>query len=514
VGFTGMHLAPHVGYCMKFSKPFLFLTLLVCLGLTSCTLYHEVGTGGGGGGGGTGTASLTLTLQGTPLTPPASTNILSMIVSINGVSLTPTSGSAQNLTLASPFIVDLNKLQSDSVFLGTLSSIPVGTYTITLSVSAPLIEYCTQLNPGTAGCATGSLAQFSGSVSTPTVSGTVTLSSGQVAGMAIVLNLQDAITVNTTTQAITAVSLTATGALTSSTLPATATTLSSGQLDFVEDLTGVVTSATASTETLELSTATGGTITAVANSSTVYSPLCTAANPSFSGCVAVGQIASVDAAVTTTGVLNILEFDPLATTSADIIEGTISLIPTSSTQFQLVANNLVFAQTGSKISGSLSALMGAPVNITLSSPSPFVVDTKGLTTPVSNFVGATDTSVLFPGQTVAVVITAFTAASGTTPAAATANAVMLRFTRTSGLSSAAGGLTFDIGSLPPFFGENGLDEVQLTEGTPPTSISTNFDGANPTSSPLASGENVAIRALYFAPTNITPFSAAKVRVIQ
>jgi hypothetical protein len=513
MGFMGMHLAPHVGYCMKFSKPFLFLTLMACLGLTSCTLYHD--TSGGGGGGGTGsTASLTLTLQATPLTPPAGTNILSMIASINGVSLTPTSGTAQNLSLPSPFIVDLNKLQSDSVLLGTLTGIPAGTYTITLSVSAPVVEYCTQLNPGTAGCATGSLAQFSGSVSTPSVSGTVTLSAGQVAGMAVVFNLQDALTINTTTQAITAVSLTATGVLTSSTLPATATSLSAGQLDFVEDLTGVVTTATASTETLVLSTATGGSITAVAGSSTVYSPLCTAANPSFSTCVTVGQVASVDTAVNTNGSLTILEFDPLASTSADIIEGTITANPTSTTQFQLVANNLVFAQSGSKISGSLSALMGAPVNVTLSSPSPFTIDTKGLTTPVSSFSGATDTSVLFPGQTVAVTVTAFTAASGTTPASATTNAVMLRFTRTSGVTSSPGNLAFSIGSIPPFFGQNGLYTVELTAGTPPTSISTNFDGANPTSSPLTSGQNVAMRALYFAPTNTMPFSAAKVRVVQ
>jgi hypothetical protein len=470
--------------------------------------------GGGGTGTGSGTASLTLTLQATPLTPPAGTNILSMIASIDGVSLTPTSGSAQNLTLPTPFIVDLNKLQSDSVLLGTLSKIPVGTYTVTLSVSAPVVEYCTQLNGGSQGCATGSLAQFSGSVSTPTVSGTVTLSAGQTTGLAVVFNLQNAITINTNTQAITAVSLTATGVLTASTLPATQTTLSSGQLDFVEDLTGVVTAATASTETLTLSTATGGSITAMANSSTVYSPLCTAANPSFSTCVTVGQIASVDTAVQSDGTLAILEFDPLASTSADIIEGTITLTPTSPTQFQLVANNLVFAQTGSKISGSLSALMGAPVNITLLNVSPFTIDTKGLTIPTSLFLNGTDTSVLFPGQVVAATITAFTAASGTTPASATASTLMLRFTRTSGVTSNVGGLTFDISSLPPLFGETALDVVQLTEGTPPTSISTNFDGANPTSSPVVSGQNVAIRALYFAPSNATPFSAAKVRVIQ
>jgi len=506
---------------MKFSKPFLFLTLLVSSSFSSCTLYHQFpgggsgGSGGGGTGGGSGTATLTLTLRATPLTPPAGTNILSMVASVTGVSLTPTSGSAQNLTLPSPFMVDFTRLQSDSELLGTLTDIPVGTYTVTLSVSAPVIYYCAQLNPGTQGCATGSLAKFSGAVSTPTVSGTVTLTSNQTTGLAVVFNLQDALTVNAATQAVTGVSFTTTGVVTSSTLPAIATTLGSGQLDFIEDLTGVVTAATASTETVTLSTATGGSITAVANSSTVYSPLCTAANPSFSTCVAVGQIASVDAAVDTNGTLTILEFDPLTTsTSTDVIEGVITLSPSSSSQFQLVANNLVFAATSSKISGSLAALLGAPVNITLSNVSPFVVDTKGLTIPVTNFSGGTDTSVLLPGQTVAAPITAFTAASGSTPAAATADGLILRFTRTSGTVSSAGGLTFSIASLPPFFGLTAPELVQLTQGTPPTSAVTNFDGANPSSSPLVTGQTVGIRALYFGGSSATPFSAAKVRVIR
>lgn len=502
-----------VGCPMKSYKAFLFLILLPCLSLTSC--YHEIpGGGGGGGGGGTGTATLSLTMQATPLTPPPGTNILSMTASINGVSLTPTSGSAQNFTLPSPFVVDFTKLQSDSLSLGTLSSIPAGTYTITLSISGPVVYYCTQPNPGTQGCAAGSVAKFSGAVSTPSVPTTITLSANQKTGLALVFNLQNALTVNTTTQAVTGVSFTATNVLTSSALPSASNTLATGQLDFVEDVTGVVTSSNNGTQTVTISTATGGSFTAAANSSTVYAPTSCAANTTFATCVVVGQIASVDAALNSDGTYTMLEYDPLSSSgSFDIIEGVVTAVPTSSSQFQLVANNLVFASSGSKISGSLSSLFGSPVNITLVNTSGFLIDNKGLTIPSTSFLGGTDTSVLVPGQTVAAEITSFTAASGNILASANADLLILRFTRLAGAIASPAGLQPSITNLPPYFGQTTPELVQLSNGTPPSSPSTYYDGVDPANGgSLTSAETVSIRGLYFGATAATPFSAAKVRV--
>ena len=497
---------------MKSYKAFPFLTLLACISLCSC--YHEFST--------TTTtppptaATLSLTMQATPLTPPPGTNILSMTASINGVSLTPTSGSAQNFTLPSPFVVDFTKLQSDSVSLGTLSTIPAGTYTIALSISGPVVYYCTQPSSGTQGCASGSVAKFSGAVSTPAAPTTITLTAGQKTGLALVFNLQNAITVNAS-QAVTGVSFTATNVLTSAALPSSSNTLATGQLDFVEDVTGVVTSSNNGTQTVTISTATGGSFTAAANSSTVYAPTSCAANTTFSTCVVVGQVASVDAALNSDGTFTMLEYDPLSTSGGfDIIEGVVTSVPSSTSQFQLVANSLVFTSTGSKISGSLSSLFGAPVNITLVSPSGFLVDDKGLlvtTTGVNNFTGSTSALVLVPGQTVAAEITSFTPASGTVLASANADLLILRYTRLASAVQVGTGPQPTITSLPPYFGLTIPELVQLSSGTPPSSPSTYYDGFNPaTGGSLTIGGTVSIRALYYGPNFSPSFTAAKVRV--
>src|SRR5205807_152548 len=66
------------------------------------------------------------------------------------------------------------------------------------------------------------------------------------------------------------------------------------------------------------------------------------------------------------------------------------------------------------------------VNIPASTVRPFLVDTKGLAVPAASlglFQGQTDTSAIHPGQAIAIHVTAFTAASGTTIASATADTV-------------------------------------------------------------------------------------------
>ena len=490
---------------MNRRKALSFAALLVLFALTSCSGPKTPCTTNCVQNG---NATVSMTMIATPLTPPPGTNILSMTAAINGVTLTPTTGSAQNLNLPVPFEVDFTRLQSDSVFLGTLASIPAGTYTITVSVTGPVLYYCTQPNPGTQGCAAGSVAKFTGSPATPAIPTTLVLTTNQKTGLAINFNLQNAITVNTG-QVVTGINLNATNAVTANALPSSSNSLASGQLDFVEDITGVVTKATASTQAVTIQTAAHGSFTASANSSTVYSP--TSCSTASFACVTVGQIASVDAALNTDGSLTIIEYDPLSTTTNfDVIEGVVTAPPSSSTQFQLVANDLVQASSGSLLSGSLSTLLGAPVNITLITPSGFTIDSKGLTIPTNTFSG-TDASILVPGQTVAVAITSFTAASGNILASANANALTLRFSRVTGTSGGTG-LQFPIQNLPPFFGQTLSDLVQVTQGSPPSSPSTNYDGVNPSTNPITSGQTVSIRALYFGPSVATPFSAAKVRV--
>lgn len=444
-----------------------------------------------------------------PLTPPPNTNLLSFVVDINTVTLTSASGASVNIPLNATTVgVDLTRLQSDSIFLGTSATVPAGTYnSITLSLTNPVATFCTQ-TAGNAGCAPGSIATVSGAAATPKVTTApfpLTLTANQKTGLAVNFSLPSALTVNTS-QVVTAVNLGATGVLNANTLPPTASSLASGQLDFVEDVTGVVTAVSATTQSVTVQTATRGTLTAKASSSTVFSPNCTAFNLSltFTSCVVQGQVASLDLALNSDGTFTLLEYDPLAKTTGDWIEGIVTVAPSSTTVFQIITNDLVLAPTGSKIGSNLA--VGTPVNVTLVTPQPFLVDSKGLTVPTTTF-GGTDASILLPAQTVSVHVTAFTAASGT-PLVATASAdtLYLRFTRLTGSLNSPAAPDPTIQSLPSFFGLTTPVQVQLSLGN----VTTNFDGVS-SSAGLAAGQTVSLRALYFGPSTVPAFSAAKVR---
>lgn len=453
--------------------------------------------------GGTGNASLSLTLAAVPFTPPPGTSILSFAVTINSISLTPsTGGSDVPIPLnASTYSVDLARLQSDSSFLGqSINSVPKGTYNqLSINLSA-VVTYCTATS-GTPGCTPGSVTQISKSFATPTASNfSLTLAASQQAALRILINFADALTVNSSTQAVTAVNLTATNVVTTVSLPPSASTLSTGEFDYIEDVTGVVTAASSASVTV--ATATRGSITAAITSTTISSPNCVIQNTPCTP--TIGQIASLDGVLNTSGTGTLLEYDPLSTTSFDLIEGTVTTENTSSTQFQIVTNDYVPASSSSKIS-SLS--LGDPVNITLSSSVlPFVIDSKGLPIVNTPFSGGNAASDILPGQTVTLRVVSFTPKSGTTFASATVDAVALRFTRVAGSVSAPAAPNFSIQSLPLFFGQTGALQVQFGTSNPATYL----DGYSSTSS-IATGDNVAIRALYFGST--TPaFTAAKVRM--
>jgi len=453
-----------------------------------------------------------------PLTPPPNTNLLSFIVDVNTITLTSSTGTNVNIPLNSTNLsVDLTKLQSDSAFLGTSATVPAGSYaSMTVSFSSPVVTFCTQTT-GNTGCASGSVTTISGAVAAPKITTApfpLTLTANQKTGVAISLNLGNALTVNAS-QVVTAVNLGAANVLSANSLPSASSSVATGQLDFVEDVTGVVTAVNITTQSVTVKTATRGSLTAAANSSTVFSPNCTAFKLSltFASCVVQGHVASLDMVLNSDGTLTLLEYDPLSTTAGDWIEGVVTAIPSSSTQFSVVTNDAVFASSGSVISSSLS--FGAAVNVTLvgNPQKPFVVDSKGLVVPTNVFSGGTDTSVLAPGQTVAAHITAFTAGSGSTLAKASADSLYLRFTRVTGtVASVAPPNTFSMQSFPPFFALTTPITVQLSTGSP----STNFDGIS-SSSNLTAGQTVSITALYFGPpvgitSTPTPFSAAKVRV--
>ena len=502
---------------------FPFTLLFSALSLTSCTLKRPCPLCGGGGGGGGNTTGVSATLAAVPLTPPPGTNILSFVVIITGVSLTPSGGgTAVTLSLpATSITVDLMRLQSDSTLLGqALSNVPAATYNkISVSISNVVVTYCTQVSPGTPGCSAGTVKQVTQSATVPATSSfSLMLSSGQLAAVQVQFNLAHAITLSATPpQVVSAVDLTASNVLTASVLPPASSSLANGQTDFIEDFTGVVTSANASSQTVTVQTATRGALTATANSSTFYSPNCT--SPPFNStadihCVATGQIASIDVALDANGNFTLLDYDPLDTAASDWIEGVVMIVPTSTTQFQIVANDLFQPSSGSLVGTKLALGSAVTLNLRTSPSATFGVDERGLIVPAeaNTFISANDTSVLRAGQTVAVHISSFTAASGSTPATATADFVGLRFTRVTGTVSSAGtvSISFQSSSLPAYFGQTTIELAELNSASAPSSAPTNYDGVSGGTG-LVVGDTVSIRALYFGPNSAMPFTCAKVR---
>jgi hypothetical protein len=319
---------------------------------------------------------------------------------------------------------------------------------------------------------------------------------GQSIGLAVNINVANALTVDEHTQAIEEVNLGAANVLSAVMLPPSSSSLPSSALDFIEDVTGVVSSVDETKQSVTIETATRGTMFNLG---------------STFACAKQGQVASIETVLKADGTFTLLQYDPLGTTAGDWIEGVIDLPPSSTTQFQLITNDLVLAPANSLIANNLE--LGAPVNVTLANPKPFVVDTKDLVVPNTSFSGATDASVLAPGETLAIHVASFTTGSAATPGAASVDFVYLRFTRVTGsVASAAPPNAFTLQSFPSFFGLTVPATIQLSSG----SAGTNFEGIT-AASDLVAGQTASIRALYFGPpTGPTPtpqpFSAAKVRI--
>lgn len=494
-------------------RAFLLGVVALCLG--SCS---GLGTSSGSNSGQGNSPALAITLRASSMSTQAGVNLLSFRTTVLGVSLTPAAGGSVNVALNSaPFQVDLSRLQSDTTLLAVSNSIPTGTYAnMVVSLANPAVTYCTQIQ-GLTGCAADSVASVSGAPATPIIATApfpLAIGNGQGGAVAVAINIDidKALTVDRQTQAITAVNLGVADLLTARILPSGSNSLPPSALDFVEDITGIVSAVDEATQRVTVQTATRGPIIAIAHSETSLSPNCTTFNlgTTFS-CVKQGQVASLDTILNSDGSLTLIQYDPLGIAEGDWIEGIVSLPPSSSTQFQVVTNDFVLATNNSLLRNNLE--LGDPVTVTLANPRPFQVDSKGLIVPSTPFIGATDASVLSPGQTLSLHVVSFTPSTGTAEAGVTVDFVYLRFTRVTGsVSGSAPPNTFAIESLPPWFGLSLPVTVQLSNGL----ATTNFDGLAG-SNELVSGQTASMRAIYFGPSTgptptPTPFSAAKVRV--
>lgn len=506
---------------MARNKPLFFLVVLGCFALSSCNLHRKTG-GGGGGGGNNGSVAVTMVAD----TLPANPSLLSFRVTIASVKFTTSSGTSTTVNLNTALSVDLMRLQSDTVFLGTFGSIPAAQYTsVTLVLSGNAnITFLNDTGATLSGCASNNVCPLSVAASSnPVATVSYSVSQNAVTGVGIDLNFANAVSISSGSLVV---NFSNNNVLSGFTLPRANSNLASGQLDLSEDFTGVV-SINGQLVTLASASATGrGSLTALAVSGTIFdhdpsNSLCQAGTNMLSNCVANNQFASMDFILQSDGTLAVQEIEPLLATVQDTVEGiVVSINPANQTQFTMIVTDLVPSATNSLI-GSLHIGDGLTVNLS-GSVNPFLVDTKGL--PVQsqfsnnfqNFSGQTSTTAIHLGQSIAVdVIAPFTAAAGTTIASATTDTVILRWSRFTATPQTAASPAFSIVNLPSYFGlaQGTPFTVQTTPGTPGTQGTTNFDGIKDGTG-LTANLPVALRALFLenAGGSANPaFFAAKVR---
>src|SRR5467141_33861 len=474
---------------------------------------------------GTGTVSLTLVSD----TPPASPSLLSYKVTVLQVTLTPTTGAAITFTPNPAPVIELMRLQSDTAFLGTLLNVPVGTYSsITVSLGNAQITFLnntsatiTNASSASGSCVVGAICTISPTAAgLPKVSSTpfpITLTANAKIGLGIDFNLNNSITVTGGTMTVTFTPAAAgVNVLSAFNLPRANANLGTNQLELIEDFTGVV---SISGSTVTITSPTRGVLTTTSTSSSFFdqSPPPTNLCPSApSNCAVAGQLASVDAFLNTDGTLSLKEFEPLNATQQDFVEGTVYAV-NNPTQFAIAVTDKVQRATNSLI-GGLNTGDLLTVNITTPISKTFLVDTKGLAVLAGDFglfQGRSATSAVHPGQTIAVHVTVFVAANGTTIAAATADTVILRWSRLIATPTTASAATFSVSAVPSYFTITpaSVFQTQVFSGTLGAQGVTNLDGIT-TAANVIIRVPVGLRVLYLENTTNSaqfPFMAAKIR---
>ena len=203
-------------------------------------------------------------------------------------------------------------------------------------------------------------------------------------------------------------------------------------------------------------------------------------------------------------------------TKQDFVEGIVYAINSATQQFTIAVTDKVQAATNSLISGLNTGDL-LTVNIPIATVHPFFVDSKGLAVPagtLTNFQGQTSTTAIHPGQTVAVNVNTFVAASGSTLAAVTSDTVTLRWSRFIATAGTSTSQLLNVNTLPSYFTFVSSSQfvVQLFAGTAGTQGVTNFDGIVDGSGIVPNP--VSVRALFLEDPGITTnpaFFAAKVR---
>ena len=480
------------------SKAFTLLLLSgVLFALTSCSGVKNACTSCTP----TGNATLNLTLSDTP---PTGVNIISFTMPIVGISLTPSTGSPVSVFSSGTF--ELTHLQSDSDPIAVGVSVPAGSYTsvnVTLGTSTGIFVNASGATIGT--CVVNALCALpNGAATTISIPVTLTLTANQVSWIGLDVNLNNVIT---TSNGI-SIDFTQTGVMTALTTPRT--NIPSGDVDSIDDWTGLVTAYT-SGSSITVKSGTRGTMVATITSATTYDDpqnLCTGFT-NIATCISTANptVVSVQAYLTNTGAINVSEIDVIGTSSSDSVEG---FIYPSSCNGAGSFGLILFDSTVISGNTTLTSLpYGSGFCLTMNPTAVFLVDTGLLTTAIPS--GASQSGFLSPsdmaiGQVVRVQVSNVTAG---TLVGATANSVLLRYSRISGTVNTVSASNFSINGAPAYLGFT-LPPVAATFIN-----NTIFEGVTGASG-LASPRPVAIRALFFknsgtSPVSTASFIAAKVR---
>ncbi|MBS1842031.1 MAG: DUF4382 domain-containing protein [Acidobacteria bacterium] len=475
---------------------FLFVAAMFSLG--SCSGLPQ-GTGGGGGG----NANLSLTLSDAP---PAGATFLSFNTPITAITLTPSTGTDVSVfSPPTPASFDLIRLQSDSASIGKFQ-VAAGTYTkINVFVGSPSTIFVNNSSATIGSCAVNTVCSLNsgapGAISF-TFTTPLVLTSGSNVGLGIEFNLNNIVT---TTGGI-GIDFTQANALSAVTLPRPGQ--ATGTLDSIEDFTGQITASTVTNGNgnITITSATRGTLTGAVSSTTNYNGLSVGTTSACSGnanaqCLGTGKTVSVDATVSTTGVVNISEVDFLDTPAADEIEGIIYPTTTANT-FGMVVTDVVNA-TGNATLNPVGS--GTQLTFTLDNNAAFGVDGRNLLVSSTNSSFASQND-LFPGQQVMIHVKT---ASVTTLLNVVTDRLVLRFSRLTGTVNTVSGNAFTVQNTSAFLGTFNVPPGVLTfPGV------TNFDNFSALSDLATGNPTVSFRALYLNPNsaaNGQPFMAAKVR---
>jgi hypothetical protein len=473
----------------------------LALAQSSCSGLHNACTTNCGGG--SADSSLSITISDTP---PANTSVVSFTLPIIGITLTPSSGSAVSVYSSNPSTdFELTRLQSDTNFI-TTQKVAAGTYTaVNVTVAAPSGVFYNSSSTAFGTCHAGSICDLAGGAATitytfPTGSRLV-LTSGAHQWLNLDFNYNSAIV---TTSGI-GIDVTQTGVMTATTTVPSG--VPSGSFANIDDFTGSITAISSSSITLRSSIR--GSLTATLSSSIpVYDPLNQCTGGGSLTCIGKGSIVSLQAVLSTTGVLTTTSLDVIdkSPTPADEVEGTIYGLCSGGTSYGIILSDSTILTASSPLT---SAGFGSAVCLTPGTAARFATDDGILTgqsgVPVS--AGFSSPSDFLVGQTVRAQITGAT--SGTNTINATGTEFILRFSRITVTVGTPSSLTFSISALPAFM----ASQFTVTPQVQTYINATLLEGITSISS-LQSGQNVSISTLILNPATASTqfaFQAAKVR---